>query len=205
MSLLTRQEFKEQVLARSEGKCVVCGAPAVDAHHIVDRKCFDDGGYYLDNGAALCAECHLAAEDGRLTCNRLRHNAGIYTVRLPASWDPSRTYDKWGNVVPPMASLDWFWPELQRLGFADASEMLEVMAAYLEFGGLREGFLEFAPLWVRDGFDRVYNPEYGDDAECECGHPYGWHFDTCQDMKSVGCKSCGCRNFRPSRYTVSPR
>jgi len=33
--LLTRDEFREGVFKRDNYKCVVCGAPAKDAHHII--------------------------------------------------------------------------------------------------------------------------------------------------------------------------
>ena len=69
MTLLTREEFKEQVFAKTNGKCCVpgCECAAVDAHHIMDRKLWSDGGYYLTNGAALCSKHHLDAEQGRIT------------------------------------------------------------------------------------------------------------------------------------------
>jgi hypothetical protein len=41
-----------------------------------------------------------------------------------------------------------------------------------------------------------YNPNYGDDRVCECGHPYYRHFDTYEDMLAVGCKYCGCWVFK---------
>ena len=67
--LLTREEFKKQVFARTNGKCCVpgCSCKAVDAHHIMDRKLWNDGGYYLSNGAALCEKHHLDAEHGDIT------------------------------------------------------------------------------------------------------------------------------------------
>jgi hypothetical protein len=67
--LLTREEFKKQVFARTNNMCCVpgCKNHAVDAHHIMDRKLFSDGGYYLGNGASLCAEHHLQAENGEIT------------------------------------------------------------------------------------------------------------------------------------------
>ena len=51
---------------------------------------------------------------------------------------------------------------------------------------------------------RAYNPKYGDDRLCVCGHPYYRHFDsfapdvnaTRQCMEPVGCKYCGCDTFR---------
>lgn len=67
--LLTREEFKKQVFARTKGKCCVpgCTCDAIDAHHIMDRKLWKDGGYYLSNGAALCSKHHLDAEQGKIT------------------------------------------------------------------------------------------------------------------------------------------
>ena len=67
--LLTREEFRKKVLARFNGKCccVGCTEDAVDAHHIMDRKLWSDSGYYLSNGAALCAKHHMDAESGKIT------------------------------------------------------------------------------------------------------------------------------------------
>lgn len=45
--------------------------------------------------------------------------------------------------------------------------------------------------------ERKYNREYGDDKVCRCGHPYYRHFDTYEDMDPVGCKYCGCDEFKP--------
>jgi len=43
--------------------------------------------------------------------------------------------------------------------------------------------------------DRKYNPNYGDDKICECGHTYYRHFDSYEDMYACGCKYCGCNDF----------
>jgi len=40
-----------------------------------------------------------------------------------------------------------------------------------------------------------YNPYYGDDMICECGHAYYRHFDTYENMEDVGCKYCNCDIF----------
>jgi len=40
-----------------------------------------------------------------------------------------------------------------------------------------------------------YNPKYGDDRICKCGHPYYRHFDTYENMNNVGCKYCYCQKF----------
>lgn len=42
---------------------------------------------------------------------------------------------------------------------------------------------------------RKYNPKYGDERLCVCGHCYYRHFDACEDMEPVGCKYCECFEF----------
>lgn len=44
--------------------------------------------------------------------------------------------------------------------------------------------------------EKKYNPNYGDDRMCECGHKYYRHFDSYDDMEAVGCKYCGCYEFK---------
>lgn len=44
---------------------------------------------------------------------------------------------------------------------------------------------------------RKYNPEYGDDKLCKCGHSYYRHFDNYEGMTPVGCKYCSCDEFIP--------
>lgn len=44
--------------------------------------------------------------------------------------------------------------------------------------------------------DRLYNPEYGDDRICVCGHHYYRHFDGYEDNAPVGCKYCSCYDFK---------
>lgn len=43
--------------------------------------------------------------------------------------------------------------------------------------------------------DKAYNPAYGDERVCQCGHTYYRHFDTYEEMEAVGCKYCGCYEF----------
>ena len=40
-----------------------------------------------------------------------------------------------------------------------------------------------------------YNPNYGDDRICICGHSYYRHFDSWEDMEATGCKYCMCTYF----------
>jgi len=98
-SLLSREDFRRQVFARDRGLCVVCGAPAQDAHHILERRLFDDGGYYLSNGAALCAQHHIEAEKTTLSVETIREKVGINAPALPSHFHPDERYDKWGNII----------------------------------------------------------------------------------------------------------
>jgi hypothetical protein len=102
--LLTRDEFREAVFVRDGRRCVICAAPGVDAHHIVERRLFDDGGYYLDNGATLCEACHMRAEMTILSCDEIREAAGITSIVLPPHLYRDERYDKWGNILLPNGS-----------------------------------------------------------------------------------------------------
>jgi hypothetical protein len=102
---MTRDEFRDAVFARDGRLCVICKAPAADAHHVVERRCFgESGGYSLDNGASLCPEHHLAAERTILDCDTIREAAGIKTVVLPEHLYPDEKYDKWTNIIMPDGS-----------------------------------------------------------------------------------------------------
>jgi hypothetical protein len=43
--------------------------------------------------------------------------------------------------------------------------------------------------------EKKYNPNFGDDKKCKCGHSYYRHFDSYEQMEAIGCKYCGCYNF----------
>lgn len=126
--LLTRQEFKEEVFKRDGYKCVVpgCEQEAVDAHHIMERKLFSDGGYYLNNGASLCSEHHLDAETGNISVKEILDYINIreeqyeslpYPDRINLDWASLTTIDyfgliktdsidKWGNKKDEIESLN---------------------------------------------------------------------------------------------------
>jgi hypothetical protein len=102
--LLTRDEFRNAVFERDDHRCVMCPYPVrvlekKDAHHIIERRLFPDGGYYLDNGATVCEKHHLEAEQTTISCNELREKCGITTVVLPPHLYRDQEYDKWGNPV----------------------------------------------------------------------------------------------------------
>lgn len=102
---LGRDAFREGVFARDGHACVLCGAPAQDAHHIIERRLWPDGGYYLDNGASVCGPCHLRCETTEVSVETLRAACGIRTILVPPDLYTDRLYDKWGNVLmaePPL-------------------------------------------------------------------------------------------------------
>jgi hypothetical protein len=40
-----------------------------------------------------------------------------------------------------------------------------------------------------------YDPQYGFDTLCQCGHTYYRHFDSYEDRLPVSCKYCECTRF----------
>jgi len=58
-----------------------------------------------------------------------------------------------------------------------------------------EGLVE-KPYLEETVIELKYNPNYGDDRICVCGHSYYRHFDSYENMDAIGCKYCyDCRNF----------
>lgn len=113
--LLTRDQFREAVFKRDGYTCVICGTsgawsitPAetenisLDAHHIMERRLFPDGGYYLDNGATVCDNgnaCHMKCEQTLISVEEVREAAGITRAILPPHLYRDQRYDKWGNPI----------------------------------------------------------------------------------------------------------
>lgn len=105
--LLSRDEFRQACFERDNHRCVICGQGphinvAIDAHHILERRLWDDGGYYLDNAATLCDKgergCHYQAEQTVLSVDDIRRAAGIQKPIIPEDLYSDVVYDKWGNV-----------------------------------------------------------------------------------------------------------
>lgn len=97
--LLTRDQFREAVFERDRHLCVVCGSPAQDAHHILERRLWSDGGYYLANGASVCGPCHLRCERTEISVEEIREAAGITRPVIPGHLYHDLAYDKWGNII----------------------------------------------------------------------------------------------------------
>lgn len=105
--LLTRDQFRDSTFARDGHRCVVridgarCSRSADDAHHIVERKLWGNGGYYLENSASVCEPHHMECEQTLIGCDDLRAWCGIKTVLLPDHFEVDAAYDKWGNPILP--------------------------------------------------------------------------------------------------------
>lgn len=127
-SLLTRDDFFKEVSNRDRGLCVFCGSPGVDAHHIFDRKLFPDGGYYLNNGALVCAKHHLTCENTTVSVYDVMRKAKIISPVLPPRVFNVEHYDKWGNILLPSGK--------RRKGpLAEDEGMLKAIASYSQATG----------------------------------------------------------------------
>ena len=97
--LLSRDAFREGTFARDKHKCVFCDEPAQDAHHIIERKLWSDGGYYLANGASVCGKHHMDCEMTIISVEAVREACGITKAIVPDTMYDGHLYDKWGNPI----------------------------------------------------------------------------------------------------------
>jgi hypothetical protein len=113
--LLTRDKFRDSVLERDNYKCVFCANLAVDSHHILERRLFENGGYYIENGASVCEKHHLECEMTIISVEEVREACKITKKVLPEHLYSDQIYDKWGNII--LANSERMKGEL----FSDAS------------------------------------------------------------------------------------
>ncbi len=110
--LLTRDEFRRKVFERDQNRCVLCrsgtgipevtkNTPAKDAHHILERRLWPDGGYYLSNGASVCEKHHIMCETTEISVEEVRAACGIRKAIIPPHLYNDQPYDKWGNPILP--------------------------------------------------------------------------------------------------------
>ncbi len=101
-----RQKFRDEVFSRDNNNCIVpwCNRNADDAHHIIERKLWENGGYIPENGASVCNHHHRYAEENHIPPQAFYMWAGIGIdeIKLPKR---IRTKDinKWGDEfeTPP--------------------------------------------------------------------------------------------------------
>lgn len=151
--LLSRDEFRTAVLTRDKFLCVICKAKGQDAHHIMERRLFPDGGYYLDNGATVCGTCHILAEQTVLSCDEIRHAAGISTVILPPHLYKDQPYDKWGNPILPSGTRiqGELFHDISVQKILEQGKVLSLFTHYVKYP--RTFHLPFSPGVTKD--DRV--------------------------------------------------
>lgn len=102
--LLTRDNFRNSVFERDNYKCIIpkCNKSAVDAHHIIERRLWQHpsefGGYFINNGASLCEEHHIAAENNFFPPQYLWQLLGVTNPIRPVSLSQNIDYNKWGEA-----------------------------------------------------------------------------------------------------------
>jgi hypothetical protein len=79
-----------------------------------------------------------------------------------------------------------------RLDEAGDQYIIEQDGKTIGTGGTRE---EVISVLNKLKINNDYDPNFGDDKVCKCGHTYYRHFDSYEDMRSVGCKYCWCHIF----------
>ena len=153
--LLTRNEFRESVFKRDNSICVFCKEYAVDAHHILERRLWDDGGYYLNNGASVCSFHHLECEKTLISVEDVRIACGITKPIIPEDFYDDLVYDKWGNVILPtgMRSKGPLFHDLSVQKILNEAGVLNLFSDYVKYP--RTFHLPWS-LGVNDD-DRVHN------------------------------------------------
>lgn len=135
MELFTRDTFRQKIFERDKSLCVVCGSKAQDAHHIMERRLFDNGGYYMENGVSLCADHHIKAEQTLLSCDELREKAGIDKIVLPEHLYDDCQYDKWCNIILPNGNRlkgELFFDEsVQKI--LESGKVLDLFTSYVKY------------------------------------------------------------------------
>ena len=127
--MITRDQFRERVFERDNHTCVVpgCNAPAVDAHHILERHLWlaDDPypeGYHLANGASVCELHHRACESNAIPPQALRRWLNLETV-LPQQLDPNKIWNKWGEEIKSSLHFHAKYPGTPYFPFSETVDL----------------------------------------------------------------------------------
>jgi hypothetical protein len=84
-------------------------------------------------------------------------------------------------------------------------ELMKELIAEYDWNRIKQEIDEKQPYIEIHKVVLFYNPEYGDNRECECGYPHYRHFDTYENMETVGCKYCKCFYFKEKLDLVKVR
>lgn len=104
MSTHTRNDFRRIVNEQQDGICIIpwCDESIQDAHHIIERELWDDGGYIPDNGAGVCGLHHKFAEENHIPPQAFWKWRTIDDPPLPDGISTTNV-NKWGDELdyPP--------------------------------------------------------------------------------------------------------
>lgn len=137
--LFSRDDFRNSVFERDNHTCVFCDKPAVDAHHIIERRLFtapeEFGGYFINNGASVCELHHLECEMTHISVEEVREASGIRKKVIPSHMYDDHVYDKWGNIILPngqrMIGELFFDESVQKI--LKAGAMLDCFTHYVKY------------------------------------------------------------------------
>ena len=93
------ERFRRDVLDRDRRRCVLCGSPDGDAHHVFASALWDDGANIAGNGVTLCAKHRTQALETLLSVETLLEAAGLVDRPLPPQLHAVERYDRWGNPI----------------------------------------------------------------------------------------------------------
>lgn len=103
-----REEFRVAVFERDNNTCIIpwCDETADDAHHIIERDLWENGGYIPKNGASVCNKHHKYAESNDIPPQAFWSWLDIENPVLPESIETIHI-DKWGEPfeAPPWKDL----------------------------------------------------------------------------------------------------
>lgn len=122
--LLSREEFRARCIERDGGKCLIpwCNNDVDEVHHNIERRLWDDEGYYMANGASVCNPHHRDAEknhippqafwywiqDGPLTPPGLQSNINKWGEEFEVPpWTDHRDYIKYPSTGHLPFSPEW--------------------------------------------------------------------------------------------------
>jgi hypothetical protein len=103
---MTRKKFRRVCVERDDRECVIpsCNSTVTanpeengEVHHIIERKLWDDGGYFEKNGASVCNHHHRLAEDNIIPPQAFWYWINVDNPETPSGKDVN--IDKWGDEM----------------------------------------------------------------------------------------------------------
>lgn len=104
---MTREAFRQTCVERDGSECLIpwCDESVTDdpdgpgeVHHIIERRLWDDGGYFADNGACVCNDHHRRAENNEIPPQAFWRWNSVDHPTLPETVS-SQDVNKWGEQL----------------------------------------------------------------------------------------------------------